>query len=496
MSAPHPRPPVDRPTFLKTRYGVGYVLSLVKLPHADAATVLALARRHVPSTELGTNVGSELSLRMPMDAAAVFPALFADIDARSAELGIASYAISITNMETVFLKIAHAAAADHAAADWGGATTATTTGAVVSVRPGVGLTAQTAGKGDSSLAAGTAVIARSASDRMREESMLGASAGGPATGALSGQWATFRRHFSALLLKRFAATRRDKRALTSQLFLPVLMVIVGIGIVKLPTDNTPPQMQLTTSVFNANLRVDQYKSDGANRVPYFPYKAGAATPNVACPGIDDFMVAMQGPTEANMTRLPVNALTTPVSDPYNFLVPPTGEAPYSASTLELRRMSAFLISDRGTYRESKYGAVVPSAADTLFPTQSATSAFPSSGAGGVFTYAVLHNTTARHGAPTFVNLVNTGIYRLAKGCTTAECGLSARTHPFPQTARQTAAVSLLKSTGGALIIIVAFSFIPASIALFVVKARRRRRSRTPVARAPHAAVPSTRPAGA
>jgi ABC-type multidrug transport system ATPase subunit len=95
---------VGSPTWLKQRFGIGYVLTLVRAQHranaaADAEAALALVRAHVPEASVATNVGAELNLRMPMTSSPAFPAMLSALDARLAELGVVSYGVSVTNIE-------------------------------------------------------------------------------------------------------------------------------------------------------------------------------------------------------------------------------------------------------------------------------------------------------------------------------------------------------------------------------------------------------------
>jgi hypothetical protein len=87
--------------FLKRRYGVGYILTIVKRPSCDTAVLTALIARYVPEVKVATNIGAELSLRLPLEASAVFEAMFAAVDAQSEALGVQSYGISVTTIEDV-----------------------------------------------------------------------------------------------------------------------------------------------------------------------------------------------------------------------------------------------------------------------------------------------------------------------------------------------------------------------------------------------------------
>ena len=60
----------------------------------------------IPEAQLLSHVGTELSFRLPMQEAAAFPHILAQLEARRVELGVQDYGISVTTLEDVFLKVA------------------------------------------------------------------------------------------------------------------------------------------------------------------------------------------------------------------------------------------------------------------------------------------------------------------------------------------------------------------------------------------------------
>jgi ABC-type multidrug transport system ATPase subunit len=115
------------------------------------------------------------------------------------------------------------------------------------------------------------------------------------------------------------------------------------------------------------------------------------------------------------------------------------------------------------------------------------------------TYGVLVNTTAVHSMPVFVNLVNDALYRLkiasdilgptsntserlrlarqgAPGASSSAsspsiASITVLAHPLPYTIREAVATSSIFSYGAACIAAMAFAFLPATFASFVVKER-------------------------
>nr|XP_010596853.1 ATP-binding cassette sub-family A member 3-like [Loxodonta africana] len=95
--------------FLKQIYGVGYHIVMVKEPHCDVEQIFQLLRHHIPTATLENNVGSELSFILPKEYTHRFEILFSDLEVRQKELGIASFGVSITTMEEVFLRVSNMA---------------------------------------------------------------------------------------------------------------------------------------------------------------------------------------------------------------------------------------------------------------------------------------------------------------------------------------------------------------------------------------------------
>ncbi|XP_028968379.1 ATP-binding cassette sub-family A member 1 [Galendromus occidentalis] len=101
--------------FLKTRFGSGYYLTLVRdVPDFSAGhdavpvdNLKALIRRHIEGAALVSSTGVEISFRLPAcpDTYASFEKLCKELDANLDKLGVSSYGLSDTTLEEVFLKV-------------------------------------------------------------------------------------------------------------------------------------------------------------------------------------------------------------------------------------------------------------------------------------------------------------------------------------------------------------------------------------------------------
>ncbi|XP_022766657.1 ABC transporter A family member 1 isoform X5 [Durio zibethinus] len=119
----------------------------------------------------------------------------------------------------------------------------------------------------------------------------------------------------------------------------------------------------------------------------------------------------------------------------------------------LLSMSEFLMSSFNESYQSRYGAVVM---DDQYDD-------------GSLGYNVLHNCSCQHAAPTFINLMNSAILRLATN--DKNMTIQTRNHPLPMTKSQRLQRHDLDAFSAAIIVNIAFSFIPASFAVPLVKER-------------------------
>ncbi|XP_041362811.1 ABC transporter A family member 1-like isoform X2 [Gigantopelta aegis] len=102
--------------FLKQRFGIGYHLNMVVEPECNADRVTDLLRQHVSGIEMKRSHGKELAFTMPMSEVSRFPGMFTELEAtvkgsigagqsQAELLGIISYGVFMTSLEEVFLKI-------------------------------------------------------------------------------------------------------------------------------------------------------------------------------------------------------------------------------------------------------------------------------------------------------------------------------------------------------------------------------------------------------
>jgi hypothetical protein len=91
--------------FLKTRFGMGYLLRSSLQQNANPDHIIQRVLKHVPEASVVSTAGTECAIRLPKHAVSAFPALFEYIDGHNFELGVLSYGIETTTLEEVFMRI-------------------------------------------------------------------------------------------------------------------------------------------------------------------------------------------------------------------------------------------------------------------------------------------------------------------------------------------------------------------------------------------------------
>ena len=96
--------------FLKNRFGVGYVMTIVKTNPLNNTRVMPyLQERLGPKVTKLTEIQGEMTVQIPREYTSLFKDFFTDFDSDLANLEIQSYGIAVTTLEQVFLEIGHQA---------------------------------------------------------------------------------------------------------------------------------------------------------------------------------------------------------------------------------------------------------------------------------------------------------------------------------------------------------------------------------------------------
>ncbi|GIL83990.1 hypothetical protein Vretifemale_12715 [Volvox reticuliferus] len=204
------------------------------------AAVIAIVRQHVPAAELLSAAGAEVVIRLPREAAGAFPALLRDLDGPVGrqQLGVASYGLSLTTLEEVFLSIT-AAAEQQADTRVNGAD-------VVN-----GVTSAVNTDGSTSTEPSGAVSASGVAAAPPPPPPPPPAHPQPLHG-----WRLYGQQLRALLTKRALCARRDRLAVLTQLAVPLALVYLALWISSLKVrEHSQPPLELSrrTALFNRPL---------------------------------------------------------------------------------------------------------------------------------------------------------------------------------------------------------------------------------------------------
>ncbi len=393
--------------FLKSKYGVGYTLSFA-LKHSgeggakqdqEREALIDEVRKHIPQASVFSSVGTEVALKTPFSDSAHFPEMFRSMDAQFASLNLATYGISVTTLEEVFLKVAFD---DHESFSHD-----------QRVSYGEEVNEGQEANGDYNQLSGDP-----------EEQCKEIEASQRVT---ISERAKFWIQFRALFKKRLQYARRDRKSLCCNTLVPILLLVLGLTLLKAFPAKDAPALELTIGQFE-------------QAVNFVPFNASQTVENT------DFFHPKQidgpvQPVDAQISRDYVNnscALDPIESDIWD------GN--------NLHALSDWVLHHRTDNGTTIYGAVQFSRVEWDRGIE----------------YTILANSSSKHGPGLFLNLVNDALAREA-GLTTSLIRVS--NHPFPFTANFMNIFNSLSSIDASMSIVIAFSFVPASVAIFTVKER-------------------------
>ncbi|XP_062816399.1 phospholipid-transporting ATPase ABCA7 isoform X1 [Anolis carolinensis] len=253
--------------FLKTKLGTGYYLTLVKReagrganngvmvvnekvgsnsevscdtglgsePNSEAIApdihqLTSLIQKLVPGSKLVEDIGQEVLYVLPYNGAkdGAFGALFEELDAHLAELGISGYGISDTSLEEIFLKVAEDTNVDAA-------------GDPKDLRTTTPDSAYTLKSLNEETEAVEAELAKgSKKDGIEETDPLRGA--GPRTSSHLTGWALTWQQLRALFAKRLLYARRSRRGFFAQIVLPAVFVCIALlfSLIVPPFGEYPP----------------------------------------------------------------------------------------------------------------------------------------------------------------------------------------------------------------------------------------------------------------
>mmetsp|Transcript_6325 Transcript_6325/g.7912 ORF Transcript_6325/g.7912 Transcript_6325/m.7912 type:complete len:1988 (-) Transcript_6325:343-6306(-) len=420
--------------FLKSRFGVGYNLTLVKkmkdafdsfainplmqkpgpsdeieekdeledvgagLSLCDENGVVDLVRTHVPHFKLLSNVGAEMTFQLPQNSSKAFKDLLTGLDDSLISLGVESYGISVTTLEEVFIKVA---AGMHD----------------VETKRQLSKAKLSRERSRSrSLSAGGKNRAESLWDvdeSWKNERIQG--------------FSLFLLHLRTLITKRFWNYKRDWKALSLTILLPAVFILLGLAILQIDSDSVQPSLTLDlTDSYNTGVQTTQ------NPV-FYAVENCTFDSDGSCPAVDSLMDEMIGASPVQID-LEDNSFIS-VSEYVDFV----GDT---------------LLETNEDYEASRYGAF----------------SFLSS-ENDVYDVVLHTNYTALHSFPLFMSALNEALLRLLSD---SDITITVREYPLPETSTNSEISEGIDGFTVTLFMLIAFAFVPAGYAQYIIREKEQK----------------------
>ncbi|KAF1321194.1 Abc transporter a family member 1, partial [Globisporangium splendens] len=395
--------------FLKNRYGAGYNLTLVKdEAGCNDNNLIGFIQSYIPNAQVLSNVGSEIAFQLPLASSSGFAAMFAEMDNQLSKLGLLSYGVSVTTLEEVFIKVAEANDEDN-------------------------------------------------QHTLAKHARTGTPAPSPthsADGVVTQPTGMFMTHLQALLLKRFRVAKRDKKMLFYSMLLPVLLLFLGLQLQKSSSfTKNDPKISLTT---------DDFSGGEASPTPFY---CQADSGNQWCSSV----MGSSFFTGAQPQQIASDVITQPAFDSNS---PTVFGVEYTNPSINQSDATGYELRLGEEVYKRGYGIDQPA-------TDGQYGAYLVHGDSNqnLLGYNLMVNTTASHSAPIFKALIDQAIYRFFASNTSDQASsgtvnLIVNNHPLPLSASAKALMGSIIAFSSCILIVIAFTFYPASIVTFLVKERQ------------------------
>ncbi|CAD5115360.1 DgyrCDS4339 [Dimorphilus gyrociliatus] len=213
--------------FLKSRYGTGYHLNILKNADSDVDEITKVIMKHVPSARFEMEAAAGLSYLLPKENSNNFQNLFLELEYEKEKLSISGLGVSVTTMEEVFFRVKQITDEERQIKYDNLSLNESKDSDIDSGAPSLASTA------DITLSSGLF-------DRSYGNQSLHNNVG----------WRLFFQQLYAMLVKKFLQTSRNLIVTSSQMILPIFFTTLGLGIVRMiPSVSYSPPLNLDLSKY-------------------------------------------------------------------------------------------------------------------------------------------------------------------------------------------------------------------------------------------------------
>ncbi|KAL4429304.1 hypothetical protein ABPG74_002290 [Tetrahymena malaccensis] len=187
--------------FLKTKYGKGYNFTFVKNENTSPSEpLIKFMKDNMPESDLISDVSAEIAFQVPLKNISLFRNFFSLLEQQKQQLHVRSYGISITTLEQVFLSVASEN--------------------------------------------------NNHSKHVEKKQSLKVDDFDLNQVRIKGEFNIFWTHFKALCLKRIRYFKRDLGGFFCEIFLPIIIIVIGMSLNKLSTLVDQPSQILTPELYS------------------------------------------------------------------------------------------------------------------------------------------------------------------------------------------------------------------------------------------------------
>lgn len=446
---------VGSPLFLKNHFGVGYRLSITRgdQNQGEERGLVRIVRAHVPLADVISGIGTELMIQLPFESTAGFPALFRALDKEQSTLGITSYAISVTTLEEVFLKVLQPEHLSNNSTSNNAEDDKEHSGAQVVV-----------------------TVTTNSNPMTVKTSEMGEAMSVTQPDACRGQYRILQQQFIALVRKRMLYGKRDRNMLLFRTLLPIVVIFAGLA-------------ALRQSLF---LKNDPKKQlDTASEYPL-----GIGTPiPMSFPGeslaVSSFADVIDFFSGGEVFEVPIpNEVYDALSTPVVFGVS------YNSPEFAYNDTSGYCLRFGELAFENGYGVAAPYTTEIngelggLSPNERVTEGqfggyvVYGDNDNNIRSYNLLVNSTSTHSPPIYKTMLDGAIHRSTLTLHAANAGnplsqaeieriaIRVASHPLPLSFKTRSLFTSFLSLPAVIFVVIAFTFIPASVMPFLVREKQ------------------------
>ena len=244
--------------FLKNKFGVGYILNILKEDETKGNAIISKIKEYIPEAQTSSNYGLEMKIQIPKGEVEGFQPLFEFLETNGKDIGVKEFGISLTTLEDVFLKVGsmfdEEAMEDRAlgqlenAQNQGNLDESQDLLNKIAIESSKRINTENKKLNSKLESIDPNLMTEVESKNLKEIRMT-------SVGAI---WF---KQFGALIKKRLLYLSRDIGGIVCEIFIPLLLVIIGLALTKIQLIKVSPKIDMDIDYIKAtNFRINKSSS--------------------------------------------------------------------------------------------------------------------------------------------------------------------------------------------------------------------------------------------